>query len=232
VRLRQQPWRAAGVRITALLPANYCRGELGVLADGCGGDLKLLQGDRVRQTDKGDWVCLALEEAVSAGRVQLVRRTKGEEGRGDDDREILRAARAGSGYVCSNDQFREHFKLRGSVDTRRKGVGEAHLFRNRKRFNEWGRERRFGCAFAVAPGLEDPLLIKMLAAQARQEDDTAQQTTPTEEAALRATLHAQPWRLQLPVYFQPFPGPAMLTAHQALLARADRERGAAQTSVG
>ncbi len=255
--VRTQPWRAAGVRITALLPANYARGELGVLADGCGGDLKLLQRDRVRQTDRGDWVCLALEEAVAAGRVTLVRRTKGEAGRGDDDREIIRTARASNGYVCSNDQFREHFKLRGDEPRRPKarvgwgvcvrtrlhravltricarhahplcaqGVGDAHLFRNKKRFNEWGRERRFGCSFSVAPGLDDDLLFKMIAAQresdAEQQASDAPQTLPlpADEAALRAMLHATPWRLRLPVYFEPFPGPAMLTAHAALLAR-------------
>jgi hypothetical protein len=121
------------------------------------------------------------------------------------------------------------------------GVGEAVLFRNKQRFVEWGRERRFGCTFAVAPGLDNGLLVKMIHAQQVQdaaeaavalaqrvaekkknplvfelpgEDEPVEAGVMSEEA-IRNMLFTQPWRFKLPVYFQPHPGPAMLTAFSA-----------------
>jgi hypothetical protein len=130
--------------VTALLPENYVEGELGMLADGCGGDSRHLCG-LVRKKEKGGWVNTALAAAVEDGRIKLVQRSKGLHGRGDDDREIIRRARAEGAYVCSNDQYREHFRLRGNPPPKRLGVGESHLFRNKTRFNE----ARLQCAAAA-----------------------------------------------------------------------------------
>ncbi len=226
-----QPWRDAGVRVVALLPDSYAAGELDGLADGCGGDASALAPGGPAQRAPGggnSWRNAALCAAAAAGRVQLVRRAPGERGRGDDDRELIRVARERGAYVCSNDLFRDHFKLRGASGETRpaaaaggaKRAGEAQLFRNRKRFGEWGRERRFGCRFAVAPGLDDATLLAM----ARASGHAAEGEADGGAEALRA-LRAAPWRHPcVPVYFQPQPGAAMLTARAALRARAARER--------
>jgi hypothetical protein len=111
------------VRTTALLPSNYVRShDLAWVADGCGGgDARLLQKDKVYRSSADDqWVCRPLDRLVSSGQVTLVRRSKGYLGRADDDREILRTARLCNGYVCSNDQFREHFRLKGDEPNRPK----------------------------------------------------------------------------------------------------------------
>lgn len=139
-----------------------------------------------------------------------------------------------------------------AVHVRTQGVGESVLFRNRRRFNEWGRERRFGCTFSVAPGLDNGLLVKMIAAQQRAEaaeaavavkeraeaqkknplqftlpqdgdDPLVPEVTVMSEDAIRNMLFTQPWRFKLPVFFEPHPGSAMLTAHDAFL-RMQRER--------
>jgi hypothetical protein len=234
-----QPWRAAGVRVTALLPASYASGELSGLADGCGGDADAVASGALERTRDGCWRNVALCAAAAAGRVQLVHRTPGEHGRGDDDRQLIRVSRAEAGFVCSNDLFREHFKLRGGGDAPgaesggggRSGgnAGPAHVFRNRKRFGEWARERRFGFNFAVAPGLEDALLLSVAAAAAGRELGGDAGTT----AAALASLRASPWREpSLPVFFQPQPGTTMLAARSALRERDARERRAASGPDG
>jgi hypothetical protein len=215
-----QPWRLAGVRVLAVLPASYAVGELAMLADACGGDAGLVTPGALARQPNGSWRNTALCAAAEAGRVQLVARAPGDRGRGDDDRELIRVSRAEAAFACSNDQFREHFKLRGGAPMERRsgGAGEAQVFRNKKRFGEWARERRFGFRFAVAPGLEDGLLLAMAAAS---RDEQAPTTEPV--AALR-TLRAAPWREpSVPVYFQPAPGAAMLTARVAFKARLARE---------
>ena len=115
---------------------------------------------------------------------------------------------------------------------------------------EWGRERRFGCTFAVAPGLDNALLVKMIRAQQMndaaeaaaaaaqraaerkrnplsfelpQEDEPVVEAAVMSEEAIRNMLYTQPWRFKLPVYFQPHPGPAMLTAFSAFQ-RIQKER--------
>jgi len=219
--LEYEPWKRAGVRVTALLPSNYVHGPLLLIADGCGGDMRHLQPDRVEQTPSGEWTNIALARAVQQGRIQLVTRSNGAAGRGDDDREIIRAARAQNGYVCSNDLFREHRKLRGKDVLRQQGVGVAHLFRNKQRFKEWQGQRRFGCAFTVAPGLPDKALLAMAAAQAQAVESAAGRVVPSEQA-LRTMLQTAPWRLPVPVVFEPRPSTAMLAAHSALLQAAER----------
>ena len=214
------------MRVLAVLPSSYATGELATLADACGGDVSLAAPGALERQPSGSWRNVALCAAAAAGRVQLVQRAPGERGRGDDDRELIRVARAEAAYACSNDQFREHFKLRGgaAMERRAGGAGAAPVFRNKKRFGEWSRGRRFGFRFAVAPGLDDALLLAMAAA-ARGEE------VPPEPAAALRTLHIAPWReATLPVYFQPAPGAAMLTArvaYKSRLAREARERLAA-----
>ena len=225
--------------MTALLPENYVEGELGLLADGCGGDSRHL-GATVRKKEKGGWVNTALAAAVEDGRIKLVQRSKGLHGRGDDDREIIRRARGEGAYVCSNDQYREHFKLRGNPPPRRMGVGEAHLFRNKTRFNEvrplaraaasrgissllpaaqWARERRFGCSFTVAPGLDNKVLLSMSAAGRAAAAEA--EGRAASEALHPGLLSSAPWLFTTtPVYFQPLPGNAMITAQAAIRRRA------------
>ena len=208
------------MRVLAVLPSSYAAGELATLADACGGDVGLAAPGALERQPSGSWRNVALCAAAAAGRVQLVQRAPGERGRGDDDRELIRVSRAEAAYACSNDQFREHFKLRGGAAMERRAGGNAGnspVFRNKKRFGEWGRSRRFGFRFAVAPGLDDALLLAMAAA-ARGEE-----VSPEPAAALRM-LHAAPWKEPtLPVYFQPAPGAAMLTARVAFKARVARE---------
>jgi hypothetical protein len=205
------------VRVVALLPASYAAGDLAGLADGCAGDVAALAPGAVLRQPDGSWRNVALCAAAAAGRVQLVRRGPGERGRGDDDRELIRESRARSGFVCSNDLFREHFKLRAAAT-------DAHVFRNRKRFGEWARERRFGFTFAVAPGLGDDLLLAMAAAQAGTELDAS--------AERAAAMRAAPWReAALPLFFQPTPNTAMLAARAALRARDAREKRAAPDAM-
>jgi hypothetical protein len=235
--LDYEPWRAAGVRVTALLPASYAAGELAGLADGCGGDVDAVAPGALERGRDGCWRNVALCAAAAAGRVQLVHRTPGEHGRGDDDRQLIRLSRAEAAFVCSNDLFREHFKLRGGADAPSAesggrgggggggaGAGAAHMFRNRKRFGEWARERRFGFNFAVAPGMDDALLLSVAAAAAGRE--------PSGSAAALAALRAAPWREpSLPVFFQPQPGTTMLAARAAMRERDARERRAAPAAA-
>lgn len=212
------------MRVLAVLPTSYAVGELGLLADACGGDAGMVTpGALARQPNGTTWRNTALCALADAGRLQLVQRQPGERGRGDDDRELIRVSRAEGAFACSNDQFREHFKLRGGAvmeRTRGGAAGEAAVFRNRKRFAEWARERRFGFRFAVAPGLEDGLLLAMATAASGEQ----QQEQPADAADALRTLRAAPWRhATVPVFFQPAPGPAMLTARVAYKARLARE---------
>lgn len=199
--------------MTAVLPEDYVHGSLRILADGCGGDTRFLQPALVSQGKSGSWTNLPLAAAVAAGRIRVVKRTKGMVGRGDDDREIIRRARMEGAFVCSNDLYREHCKLTGGAEARRPGCGESHMFRNHKRFVEWSRERRFGCTFGVALGLDDALLLAMAAASSGGEVTSPEQ--------LRPRLKEAPWSLPIPVSFQPTPGEAMLACYSALRRRAE-----------
>jgi hypothetical protein len=119
-------------------------GSLQQLADG--GGRATLNADKVKYVGKGVWVNSELMDLVDAGRVRMVSRGAGTEGRKSDDLTIIEYAKETNAWICSNDQFRDH--------RRNRSLG----FSGARDLKAFARMRRFEHSFRVAPGLDDALL--------------------------------------------------------------------------
>lgn len=211
--LEHAPWRDAHASVSAILPESYARAPaLTHLVDGCGGDEAACPPASVARDGRA-WRCLPLcalsdaQQPQPGGRVRLVSRLRG----ADDDVALLREARASRAFVVSNDQFREHGRLPKSPGNT--SGSPTPWFRSTSRFAAWAAERRLGAAFAVAPGIDDELLLASCAAAAAARGERA----PT-----MGEVRARPWRFAptaIPVVFQPVPGTRMLAARSAAARR-------------
>jgi len=133
-----------GFDVIAFLPKEYVVGSLQQLADG--GGRATLNADKVKYVGKGVWVNSELMDLVDAGRVRMVSRGAGTEGRKSDDLTIIEYAKETNAWICSNDQFRDH--------RRNRSLG----FSGARDLKAFARMRRFEHSFRVAPGLDDALL--------------------------------------------------------------------------
>ena len=91
--LEYEPWLRQGFDVVAFIPKEYVIGGLQSLADG--GGRATLNADKVKYVGKGVWVNTELMDLVDAGKVRMVSRGAGTEGRKSDDLTIIEYAKVG-----------------------------------------------------------------------------------------------------------------------------------------